>query len=63
MTIDRFSPSPWLSVLLVAAAAACSSGNPPPEGASRPMGRDPRSGALIDTMRRNTVIENGCAPA
>ena len=42
-------------------AAACGPSNPPPEGTPAPTqrgGRDPRGGVVLDTMRRNTVIEN-----
>jgi YVTN family beta-propeller protein len=48
------------SVLALLAAAACGSSNPPPEGAPTPppAPRGARTAGQIDTLRRNTVIEN-----
>lgn len=39
-------------------AAACGSSNPRPEGEPTPAQRGARGGVLLDTLRRNTVIEN-----
>jgi DNA-binding beta-propeller fold protein YncE len=46
------------SVLVLIAAAACGSSNPPPEGEPTPGQRGARRGVELDTLRRNTVIEN-----
>jgi DNA-binding beta-propeller fold protein YncE len=43
---------------LLLAAAACGSSNPPPEGEPTPTPRGARAAAQLDTLRRNTVIEN-----
>jgi DNA-binding beta-propeller fold protein YncE len=47
------------SALALVLAAACGSSNPPPEGEPTPANRGagPR-GVVLDTLRRNTVIEN-----
>jgi DNA-binding beta-propeller fold protein YncE len=47
------------SALALVLAAACGSSNPPPEGEPLPANRGagPR-GIVLDTLRRNTVIEN-----
>jgi hypothetical protein len=39
-------------------AAACGSSNPPPEGEPTPTPRGARAAVQLDTLRRNTVIEN-----
>jgi DNA-binding beta-propeller fold protein YncE len=39
-------------------AAACGPSNPPPEGAPSAGQRGPRGAVVLDTLRRNTVIEN-----
>ena len=46
------------SALALVVAAACGSSNPPPEGEPAPMQRGARTAGAIDTLRRNTVIEN-----
>ena len=46
------------SVLAFLFAAACGPSNPPPEGDPVPMQRGGRTAAQLDTLRRNTVIEN-----
>lgn len=49
------------AVLALLLAAACGPSNPPPEGTPSPTqrgGRDARGGIILDTLRRNTVIEN-----
>jgi YVTN family beta-propeller protein len=47
-----------VSVLALLLAAACGPSNPPPEGAPSTDQRGPRARVLLDTLRRNTVIEN-----
>jgi YVTN family beta-propeller protein len=48
-----------LSALALLFAAACGSSNPPPEGAPAPGRRGtPRTQEQLDSLRRNTVIEN-----
>ena len=46
------------ATLALLAAAACGSSNPRPEGEPTPAQRGARGGVLLDTLRRNTVIEN-----
>ena len=46
------------SVLALLFAAACGSSNPAPESEPTPMQRGVRGQSTIDTLRRNTVIEN-----
>lgn len=68
--LDRLAPPPMptlrrsrcaLIALTLSAAAACgSSQNAPPEGTPEPVARGAqRSPNQLDTLRRNTVIENG----
>jgi YVTN family beta-propeller protein len=46
------------AVLALAVAAACGPSNPPPEGEPTPAQRGTRGPLPLDTLRRNTVIEN-----
>lgn len=46
------------ATLALLVAAACGSSNPRPEGEPTPAQRGARGGVLLDTLRRNTVIEN-----
>ncbi len=46
------------ATLALLAAIACGSSNPRPEGEPTPAQRGARGGVLLDTLRRNTVIEN-----
>jgi DNA-binding beta-propeller fold protein YncE len=46
------------SALALVIAAACGPSNPPPEGQPTPGQRGARTGIVLDTLRRNAVIEN-----
>jgi DNA-binding beta-propeller fold protein YncE len=46
------------SALALLVAAACGPSNPPPEGEPTPRTRGARTAGQLDTLRRNTVIEN-----
>jgi DNA-binding beta-propeller fold protein YncE len=46
------------SALALALAAACGPSNPSPQSAPAPNSRNPRTAQELDSLRRNTVIEN-----